>query len=80
MKILNACDGSTSADDAVNDLTRAGLPRQADTLIVHVQEKWLPPPSSYEIVEEVLVSSNFAAARRARALQIIQLPLQDNDL
>ena len=53
MKILIACDGSTCADDAVNDLPRAGLPRQAVALIVHVQERWLPPPSSYEILEEV---------------------------
>ena len=39
MKIIIAYDGSTCADDAINDLPRAGLPRQADVLIIHVQEK-----------------------------------------
>ena len=66
MKTLIAYDGSTCADDAINDLPRAGLPRQADALIVHIQERWLPPPSSYEIVGEVLVSSNSVGAQPAR--------------
>lgn len=69
MKVLLAFDGSSSAGDAINDLPRAGLPRQADALIVHVQERWLPAPSSYEIVEEVLVSSHSAAAQPARDKQ-----------
>jgi len=65
-KILIAYDGSTCADDAINDLPRAGMPREAAALIVHIQERWLPPPSSYEIVEEVLVSSNSVGAQPAR--------------
>lgn len=70
MKILIACDGSNCADDAINDLPRAGLPREADAQIVHVQERWLlPPPSSYEIVGEVLVPSNSVAAQPARETQ-----------
>ena len=69
MKTLIAYDGSTCADDAINDLPRAGLPRQADALIVHIQERWLPPPSSYEIVGKVLVSSNSVAAQPARDTQ-----------
>ncbi len=69
MKILIAYDGSTCADAAINDLPRAGLPRQADALIVHIQERWLPPPSSYEIVEEMVVLSNSVAAQPAREKQ-----------
>ncbi len=63
MKILIAYDGSTCADDALNDLPRAGLPREADALIVYVQEQWLPPPSGYE---ETVVATNSVAAKPAR--------------
>ena len=66
MKILIAYDGSTCADDALNDLPRAGLPREADALIVQVQERWLSPPSGYKTVEEVVVSTNAVAAKPAR--------------
>ena len=65
MKILIAHDGSTCADDSLNDLPRAGLPREAEALIVRVEERWLPP-SSYETVEEVLVSTYSMGAKPAR--------------
>lgn len=39
IKILIAYDGSTCADDAINDLPRAGMPREAAALIVHIQER-----------------------------------------
>ncbi len=68
MKILIAYDGSTCADDALNDLPRAGLPREADALIVQVEERWLSPPSGYKTVEEVVVSTNLTAAKPARDL------------
>ena len=63
VKILIAHDGSTCADDALNDLPRAGLPREADALIVQVQERWLPPPADYA---KVSVSTNSVAAKPAR--------------
>ena len=67
MKILIAYDGSEYADNAINELPRAGLPREAEALIVNVRERWLPPPSSYEIVEEVFGNSEPTAAKTARA-------------
>ena len=66
MKILIAYDGSTCAGDALDYLSRAGLPREADALIVNVQERWLPPPSGYETVEKVFVSTNSVGAKPAR--------------
>ena len=66
MKILIAHDGSTCADDALNDLPRAGLPREADALIVRVEERWLSSPSGYETVEKVLVSTTSVGAKPAR--------------
>lgn len=52
-KILIGYDGSGCADAAIDDLQRAGLPREAEALVLSVTEVWLPPPppSSYEIVE-----------------------------
>ena len=44
MKILIAYDGSESADRAIDNLSRAGLPVEADALVVTVAEVWLPPP------------------------------------
>ena len=66
MKILIAYDGSTCADDALDDLPRAGLPREADALIVQVEERWLSPPSGCKTVEEVVITANAVAAKPAR--------------
>jgi hypothetical protein len=41
-----AYDGSESADAALDDLRMAGLPRQAEALIVSVGEVMMMPPSS----------------------------------
>lgn len=53
-RILIGYDGSTCADAALDDLTHAGLPPNADAQILSIAEVWLapPPPSSYEIVEQ----------------------------
>jgi nucleotide-binding universal stress UspA family protein len=39
-KVLFAYDGSTSANDALEDLKRAGLPSELDMLVVSVAEEW----------------------------------------
>ena len=54
MKILIGYDGSGCGDAALDDLQRAGLPSEAEALVLSVTEKFLPapPPSSYEIVEQ----------------------------
>ncbi|MGH9874502.1 MAG: universal stress protein [Pyrinomonadaceae bacterium] len=53
MKILIGYDGSDCAAAALDDLTHAGLPTNAEVRILSVAEVWLPPPppSSYEILE-----------------------------
>lgn len=43
-KLLIAHDGSSSADAALDDLKKAGLPEKAEALIFSVAEVWLPPP------------------------------------
>ncbi|MFZ1700903.1 MAG: universal stress protein [Pyrinomonadaceae bacterium] len=76
-RILIAYDGSDAAEAALNDLPRAGFSRNAKALIVNVHERWLPPPSSYDMVEEVFGSSEPSAAKPARTkkepeIQLIQ--------
>ena len=53
-KILIGYDGSECADAALDDLSRAGLPFEAEAQVLSVAEVWLPPPppSAYEIVEQ----------------------------
>ena len=53
LKILIAYDGSACAEAALDDLQHAGLPKDAEALVMSVTEVWLPapPPSSFEIVE-----------------------------
>lgn len=54
MKLLIGYDGSDCADAALDDLKRAGLPLEAEAVVISVAEVWLPPPppSSYEILNE----------------------------
>jgi nucleotide-binding universal stress UspA family protein len=49
MKILLCHDGSKPANAMVEELTRAGLPEEAEAVVISVAELWLPPPSSGEM-------------------------------
>jgi nucleotide-binding universal stress UspA family protein len=54
MKILIGYDGSPSADDALVDLRRAGMPRDADALVVSVAGVIIvPEPQDYEVAVQV---------------------------
>jgi len=66
MKVLIAYDGSDCAEAALDDLQRAGLPHEAEALVVSVTELWLPPPppSVYEVVEEALAAHTPAELQR----------------
>lgn len=57
MRVLIGYDGSKSAAAALSDLRRAGLPRDAEALILSVADVVkMPALSSYELVEQALVS------------------------
>lgn len=81
MKILIAYDGSAGSEAALDDLQHAGLPAEADALVMSVTELWLPapPPSSLEVVEMAravhvpsdmtrVYSQNSPAVKAAQAL------------
>src|ERR1041385_7513517 len=62
MKILIAYDGSESSDAALDDLTRAGLPRDSEALVISVGDLLMSSPSTAEIVEAALTSPQVAAS------------------
>lgn len=62
MKILIGHDGSQSADAALVDLQRAGLPVEAEALIVSVADVMMvPATTAYELAGEALMSRRVAA-------------------
>ncbi len=62
MKILIAHDGSQSADAALVDLQRAGLPVEAEALIVSVADVMMVPATpAYELAGEALMSRRVTA-------------------
>jgi nucleotide-binding universal stress UspA family protein len=67
MKLLIGYDGSESAQAALDDLRRAGLPDKAQALVVSVAEVWLPPPSRDEILDDTFPFQIPAGVKLARA-------------
>ena len=67
MKVLIAYDGSESADKGIDNLSRAGLPIEADALVVSVAEVWLPPQSNDEDRDDTFPLQIPAGLKRARA-------------
>jgi nucleotide-binding universal stress UspA family protein len=68
MKILIAYDGSDCAETALDDLQRAGLPDDAEALVMSIADVFLPSPSDAEIGTHVP-----HAVKRARELAQQQL-------
>ena len=66
MKILIAYDGSDCARDAIDDLRLAGLPGEAEVVVISVADVWLPPPSSYEMVEAAFEERVRAGSEKTR--------------
>ncbi|HEY7910424.1 MAG TPA: universal stress protein [Blastocatellia bacterium] len=68
MRILIAYDGSSHADAALDDLRRAGLPRQAEALVLSVADVWLWPPPKDDARGIRGEELDVAGLKRARAL------------
>lgn len=68
-KLLIGYDGSSSADAALDDLKKAGLPERADVLIFGVAEVWLPPPEEAGEEQEFLTEG--LRRKHAENLQIL---------
>ncbi len=76
MRILVGYDGSASADAALEDLRKAGLPRDVEALIVSIGDVVMPPSSiSDEMVARPVTSRLVTAALAqadARAVQALE--------
>jgi nucleotide-binding universal stress UspA family protein len=71
MKLLVACDGSPYADDAIDDLRRAGLPDKLQALVVSVSEIPMPEPPSQEEADEPEGDTMVISPWRIRAEQAL---------
>jgi nucleotide-binding universal stress UspA family protein len=69
MKVLIGYDGSRAADAALDDLRKAGLPDDAETLVVSVAEIWMPPPKNGDGPEEYLAEVSPEWIERHRKLK-----------
>ena len=49
MRLLIGYDGSVCADCALEELRRAGLPREGEAVMLTVAERWLPHPSKPQV-------------------------------
>ena len=68
MRILIGYDGSECADAAIDDLRRAGLPKEAIAIVFSVVENWSLWSSGFELTEDMdeLIQVQ-ATARRGAA-------------
>jgi nucleotide-binding universal stress UspA family protein len=75
MKVIIAYDGSESAQEALDDLERAGLGKNVDATILSVAELWLPPPASRGVDEPfpAYTPPEVRGAHQAAALAIEQI-------
>lgn len=64
MKVLIGYDGSASADAALEELKRAGLPAATKVLVVTVGDVWMPPPN-IELYQAALTSRRVAGTAAA---------------
>jgi nucleotide-binding universal stress UspA family protein len=74
MKILIAYDGSSHADAALDDLVRAGMPQEAEALVISVADVWMWPPPTDDArglrAEELdIISLNKARAQSEQAVE-----------
>lgn len=73
MKLMLAYDGSAGAEDALDDLQRAGLPPQVEALLLTVADVFLPPDDGQaQLAGPIPTAVRNAWAHAQRALQDAQ--------
>lgn len=83
MKILIGYDGSDCSERMIGDLQHAGLPAQAEAIVMSVAEHWLVPPSSFGGVDMHLTeapdeaSDTITRAQQAQAIISFHFPHWD---
>ncbi len=67
MKFLIGYDGSHFADAGLDDLRRAGLPREAKAIVLTVSELWLPYITDNHVTQPSVSEARAGSGRRDRA-------------
>lgn len=75
-RLLVAYDGSSCADDMIDDLQNAGIPAECHVLVMSVAERWLPPPSVYEVATTPVIARGKDHAARLATLGGTQVSAQ----
>jgi hypothetical protein len=78
MKVLIAYDGSSSAQAALEELPRAGLPREVEAVVLSVVNVDLPPVPAYEI-SAMSVNDRLSTHLRARVHAHYDVVMKERD-
>jgi nucleotide-binding universal stress UspA family protein len=81
MKVLIGYDGSSYADAALDDLRRAGLPRECEALVLSVgNPPVIPPLASHEIIQKAFVGESVIAIVEHANKEAAQALHESNEL
>ena len=77
MKLLIAYDGSSSADTALDDLSRAGLPAEADAIVICVADIFMPRVASSEGYDPRAALMSYGSNAAERRLEEVSQALEE---
>ena len=77
MKLLIAYDGSSSADTALDDLLRAGLPAQADAIVISVADIFMPRVAASEGYDAKVAMLSYGSSAVERRLEQVSHALEE---
>jgi nucleotide-binding universal stress UspA family protein len=70
MKILVAYDGSPFAEQAIDDLQRAGLPDNVEAIVLSAADVWVPPQGDAVTSPPTKPSANLQEVRQSTAVML----------
>jgi len=77
MKLLIAYDGTTSADTALDDLLRAGLPAEANAIVISVADIFMPRVAASEGYDAKAAMLSFGSSAVQRRLEQVSHALDE---
>ena len=77
MKLLIAYDGSTSADTALDDLLRAGLPAEAQATVIGVADIFMPGVAGSEGYDPKAAMLSYGSSAVERRLEQVSHALEE---
>ena len=77
MKLLITYDGSTSADTALDDLSRAGLPAEANAIVISVADIFMPRMAGSEGFDAEAAMPSYGSSAVQRRLEQVSQALEE---